>query len=169
MIKSFHILFLLVLISLSAVSQEVYQHVSDKNIYEFVDELANEGIVEINSVVKPYSRMFIAEKLAEAKKEPEKLNKRQQKELDFYLLEYKLEVDSFPDYNRKFDIFERIKTFPHHSIPLPSHTRINFLRLQQNPSGVPNIFLREMKISIIAGVVLKPLPMWVNTGAFMPT
>ena len=109
MIKSIYLLFLFALISLTGLSQEVYQHVSDKNIYDFVDELANDGIVEINSVIKPYSRNYIAEKLSEAKQEQEKLNKRQLKELDFYLLEFKLEVDSLPDYNLKFDVFGKNK------------------------------------------------------------
>jgi len=90
-------------------AQVVYQHVSNKNIYAFVDELATNGFIEINSVVKPYSRNFIADKLKEAKEQSEKLNKRQLKELDFYLLEYKLEADSLLDYNPKFDIFKKNK------------------------------------------------------------
>jgi hypothetical protein len=74
-----------------------------------VDELSTNGLVEINAVVKPYSRSFIAAKLKEAGEQPEKLNKRQQRELDFYKLEYKMELDSLPDYNRKFDLLKKNK------------------------------------------------------------
>jgi len=86
-------------------SQVVYQHLSNENIYEFVDELANDGIIELNSAIKPYARTYIAEKLKIASQSREELNKRQQKELGFYLLEYKLEIDSLPNYNTKFDLF----------------------------------------------------------------
>jgi len=108
-IKKISFLLLFVLIAVSTSAQVVYQHVSNKNIYDFVDELATNGFVQVNSVVKPYSREFIADCLMEAKNQQDKLNKRQQKELDFYLLEYKLEVDSLLNYNPKFDIFKNEK------------------------------------------------------------
>jgi len=41
-------------------------------VYELLDELASLKIITINSVVKPYSRVFIANKLLEAIKNPEK-------------------------------------------------------------------------------------------------
>ena len=89
-------------------AQDVSQHVSNKNIYDYVDELANQKIIEINSVVLPYSRKFIADKLVEAGEQSGLLNKRQLKELDFYKLEYKLEIDSFPDY-KKMNFFKKNK------------------------------------------------------------
>ena len=52
--------------SCSIASQEVYQHVTTTNIYDYLDELANNKIIEINSVIKPYSRNYIAGKLREA-------------------------------------------------------------------------------------------------------
>jgi hypothetical protein len=44
-------------------SQEVPQPVENKGIYEFLDEMATLHIISINSVVKPYSRLFIAQRL----------------------------------------------------------------------------------------------------------
>jgi len=76
-------------------SQEVYQNLSNTNIYEFIDELANNGIISVNSVIKPYSRIFIAEKLQEATKKKNQLSKRQQDELSFYLLDYGKELPGF--------------------------------------------------------------------------
>lgn len=87
-------------------SQTVYEHVSNKNIYDFIDELATGGIVEINSVIKPYSRMFIAEKLIEAERNPNTLTPRQKKELAFYHNAYKQELDSLPDYKPSFNLLE---------------------------------------------------------------
>lgn len=76
-------------------SQEVYQNLSNTNIYEFIDELATNGIISINSVIKPYSRIFIAEKLNDASRKKNQLSIRQQQELSFYLLDYNKELNGF--------------------------------------------------------------------------
>ncbi|MBE9483377.1 MAG: hypothetical protein IMY74_00935 [Bacteroidetes bacterium] len=86
------LLLLLVFTSLCATSQIVYESVQRTNIYDFLDELANEKIISINSVVKPYSRAFIAEKLQEANEHKDLLSKRQVEEIEFYMKDYRLEV-----------------------------------------------------------------------------
>jgi hypothetical protein len=68
--------------------QEVPQNISNTGIYEFLDELANNQIISINSAIKPYSRLFISLKLNEADGLREKLNPRELKELDFYLRDF---------------------------------------------------------------------------------
>lgn len=90
-------------------AQVVYEDINNKGIYDFLDELANLKVIEINSVVKPYSRQFIAEKLVEAKeyvsgfqgfrvtekgkkKKQYRLSKRQEKELEFYLQDYQIDL-----------------------------------------------------------------------------
>lgn len=73
-------------------SQVVYETVSENTVYDFLDELANDKIININSSIKPYSRIYIAKKLEEALLESEKLNSRQKKELDFFLSLYVLET-----------------------------------------------------------------------------
>lgn len=77
----------------AAYSQEVPHSVKNTGIYDFLDELANSKIIEINSAIKPYSRMFIALKLQDADSLREQLNARQQKELDFYLPDFRKETD----------------------------------------------------------------------------
>ncbi len=89
---------ILITISLSIInqaplhSQEVPHPVSNTGIYEFLDELAGMQIIEINSAVKPYSRLFIANRLTEADEKRDQLNPRQLKELDFYLMDFGKEV-----------------------------------------------------------------------------
>ncbi len=78
-------------------SQDIPEHVSYSRIYDYLDELANDGIIELSSVAKPYSRLFIAEKLAEAQKHSAELNRRQNKELAFFLNEFALELNRLPD------------------------------------------------------------------------
>jgi hypothetical protein len=90
--------FILIILSLSILcqiplySQEVPQPVSNTGIYEFLDELAGMQIIEINSSVKPYSRLFIANRLKETDEKRDQLNTRQQKELDFYLMDFVKEL-----------------------------------------------------------------------------
>ena len=59
--------FIICLYSVSLNAQVVYEDINNVGIYEFLDELANLKVIEINSVIKPYSRRFIAEKLYQAK------------------------------------------------------------------------------------------------------
>ena len=73
-------------------AQEVPHPVNNTGVYEFLDELASIKITEINSAVKPYSRLFIANRLQEADKKRDQLNPRQQKELDFYLRDFGKEM-----------------------------------------------------------------------------
>jgi len=90
--KKYFISFLIIFIPVFINSQVVYEHISRTTIYDFLDELANEKLIEINSAIKPYSRTFIAEKLKEVSEKQDQLNKRQQADLEFYLKDYRLEL-----------------------------------------------------------------------------
>ncbi len=85
---------ILVLIPAFSRTQVVYEHISRTAIYDFLDELANEKLIEINSAIKPYSRTFIAEKLNEVSGKQDQLNKRQRADLEFYLKDYRLELQA---------------------------------------------------------------------------
>ena len=89
----FAIFSIIQIMNMNLYSQEVTQSVSNTGIYEFLDELANKQIIEINSAVKPYSRLFISQRLKEAEEKKDQLNPRQQKELDFYLLDFGKELN----------------------------------------------------------------------------
>jgi hypothetical protein len=75
-------------------SQVVYQDLTNSGIYEFLDELANQKIISLHSQVKPYSRSMIAGKLNEAFNKTDQLDKRQRKELEFYLKDYRIDLSS---------------------------------------------------------------------------
>ncbi len=85
---------ILILFCNIANSQVIPEHVSNKGIYQFLDELASQKVIELNSLIKPYSRNFIANHLNDAESKKEKLNERQQKELEQYLVEYNLELNT---------------------------------------------------------------------------
>ena len=75
----------------------ITQNLSYTRVYEFLDELAIDGIIELKSVVKPYSRMMITQKLLEAVEQSERLNRRQREELIFHLNDFALERGVLPE------------------------------------------------------------------------
>jgi len=84
-------LFLVIFIPRSLNAQAVYEPVDNNLVYELLDELAALKVITINSVVKPYSRVFIAGKLREALRNTKKLSKRQAEEIRLYLKDYQFE------------------------------------------------------------------------------
>jgi hypothetical protein len=101
------LLFLLVLIIILPLrlhAQDVPYHTDNQAIYDFIDELANGGIVEVNTAIKPYSRMTIARLLKEADGHI-RLTKRQQQEVTFYLKDFNKELLTGKDFNKRFDVF----------------------------------------------------------------
>ena len=78
-------------------SQDIPEHISYTRIYDYLDELASEGVIDLNSTVKPYSRQFIAKKLLQAQTQNTLLNKRQNDDLNFFLNEFALEQNILPE------------------------------------------------------------------------
>ena len=68
-------------------------------VYDFIEELTTDGVIETNAAIKPYTRDYIAAKLKEAQGKDSLLNKRQKEDLQFYLQDYALELDTLPTYS----------------------------------------------------------------------
>ncbi len=64
--RRFIISLLVFLLPVLIAAQVVYEPVENNPVYELLDELATLGVIEINSVAKPYSRIYIAGKFKEA-------------------------------------------------------------------------------------------------------
>lgn len=89
--------FILLIVNLFILrAQHIPQHISYTQIYDYIDELAADGFIQVNSVVRPYTRDFIAEKLLEAQAHTDKMSKRQKADLRFYLNDYAIERDTLP-------------------------------------------------------------------------
>ena len=98
-------------------AQYLPTHISNQGIYLFLDELATEKVIDLHTLVKPYARKEIAEKLVSADSSRAILTGRQQAELDFYLRDYMKELPvsdaaSFGtswfwlnNNNKRFDVF----------------------------------------------------------------
>lgn len=70
-----------------------------------MDELASVHIISLNSVIKPYSRIFIAQQLAIAKENEDYLTPRQKNELSFYLKDYNKELKRSRYSPSRLDLF----------------------------------------------------------------
>lgn len=103
--KKYWAFLLLCALSSATVAQEINKHISFISIYDYLDELANMQVIELNSAIKPYSRKFIGEKLKEAQLKDTLLTARQRKDLAFFLKDYNKEY--FPDkkFKRRTDLF----------------------------------------------------------------
>lgn len=84
----------LLLLQTVVMSQSAYEHVSNTNLYTFIDELAALHLIEVNTSIKPYSRSQIAAWLKEAEANQEQLSKVQRARLKVHLQEYLLESGS---------------------------------------------------------------------------
>lgn len=85
-------------------AQVVFQHLANEDIYNFLNELANQRIIEINTAIRPYSREFIADKLTEAKGKSDQLTNSQLKNVEFYLRDYNKELYNKGEFDKRFDI-----------------------------------------------------------------
>lgn len=95
-ISSFVLCTLLLCTSLHA--QRIPQALEYTEIYDFLEELTTDGIIQTNSAVRPYTRDYIAARLAEAQSRDSLLSRRQKDDLQFYLQDYALESDTVPAY-----------------------------------------------------------------------
>ncbi len=77
----------------SGFSQQLPANYDNKGIYDFLDELANECVIEIQDCIKPYSRKEISNLLKEALNLKQELNPRMQKQLDFYWKDFRKDID----------------------------------------------------------------------------
>ncbi|MFP4622447.1 MAG: capsule assembly Wzi family protein [Bacteroidales bacterium] len=89
---------LLITTGIAASAQPTAEHLSHRGIYDYLDEMASEQLIELNTTIKPYTRDLILDKLQHIEKQQEKLNARQRKELNFYLRDFSLSdsTDSKP-------------------------------------------------------------------------
>jgi hypothetical protein len=138
------LIWILMFLPFSLFGQVVYEHISNENIYEFIDEMANEGWIDINTAIKPYSRTFIAEKLEEAQSYRNDMSTRQQKELDFYLTGFTLELNSPLKLNPKINLLKKTNGFGIDINPLGGFYKDKLFSFQIQPVYGVNMFNNDM-------------------------
>ena len=93
-----HFLIYIILLAFSGVvfGQNIPENLSYYRIYDFLDELATDGVIDVNSAIKPYNRNTIASALKEAKSKDSLLHKRQLADLEFFMSDFANELDTMP-------------------------------------------------------------------------
>ncbi len=80
----------------SSRAQNIPVPLTEKYLYDFLDELATDGIIQLNTAVRPYSRQQVAQMMLRAQEKDSLLSRRQRKDVQFYLNEFSLELDTVP-------------------------------------------------------------------------
>lgn len=106
---------ILITLSLSAYNQSAYHHVSDRNLYRFLEELASMHIIDVSSVIMPYSRMQIAEYLNEANEQRDQLSPARLAMLDNYRKEFAMEAGQLK--SGGWQLYGRETTLSVHLLP----------------------------------------------------
>lgn len=75
-------------------AQHIPVPLTQVRLYDFIDELLTDGVVIAQTTVRPYTRDQVADMLLAAQAADSLLNKRQKKDLAFYLNEFALERDT---------------------------------------------------------------------------
>ena len=79
-------------------AQRLPEAIEYTEIYDFLEELTTDGVIQSNAAIRPYTRDYIARLLMEAQSRDSLLNRRQKDDLQFYLQNYALELDTLPTY-----------------------------------------------------------------------
>ena len=96
-------------------AQTAYEHISDENIYSFIDDLASLQLIEANTAVKPYSREQIAIWLMQADTQKTQLSSPQKARLRNFLNEYALEAGHLKTGN--LTLYKKDSTLSVHLLP----------------------------------------------------
>lgn len=139
-IDSLLLTFLVCILFTTSWSQGDFVTVTTKGVYEFLDEMANEQIIQLNTTIKPYSSDLIYEKLEEISINASKLNERQKAELNFYQDAFKLigKSNTNPFTKRKYGV-SRSTSFSTNLMPIGLHYKDSLFTFTLRPIwGIDN-------------------------------
>jgi hypothetical protein len=98
---------LIVIIALGTFSsycQFLPVHVHNKPIYDFLEEMAALKFIDVNTMVKPWSREFVFKQLKKLDDLRDKLNNRQKEELQYFLRDYEKD-----NYHRRIELQNKVE------------------------------------------------------------
>ncbi len=93
------VVLVLLVLPLTTRAQAIPEALEYTMVYDYLDELATDGIIEISEAIRPYSRRQIANMLRTAAMKDSLLSPRQRDDLQFYMQDYALELDTIPVYH----------------------------------------------------------------------
>lgn len=102
----------------STPAQVVYED-RHNEIYSFLDRLSQKGVIDYNNLIKPISRIYIAEKLNKLQNRKNQLSSLELAELNFFYKEFGIEILQLADTSKvvpkmslfEFDRYNRFRMF----------------------------------------------------------
>lgn len=88
---------ILMVCSVSVMAQNIPVALSSSRIYDFIDELATDGVIQVNDAVRPFTERQIVLLLDSASRHADLLDARQIRDLEFFMNEYALARDTMPN------------------------------------------------------------------------
>lgn len=88
------VLLLVVWSAMFGMAQNIPVPLTQTKLYDYLDELVTDGVISVQTAIRPYTRNQVANMLVDAQSADSLLNIRQKKELAFYLNEFALERDT---------------------------------------------------------------------------
>lgn len=92
--KGVVLLLSLILCAVPIVAQHIPVPLTQTKLYDYLDELATDGVINVQTAIRPYTRQQVANMLQQAQLADTLLSDRQRKELAYYLNEFALECDT---------------------------------------------------------------------------
>lgn len=92
-------IFLGIFLFINSISAQIVYEPMDKNVYSFLERLSQKGIIEVDNLVRPLSKKYIADKLVETKNKIDFLTNLEKDELKFFENNYFLEIQGFDESN----------------------------------------------------------------------
>ncbi len=86
------LVFLFFTLYLSPLSAQINYEPQSKSVYSYLDKISAQGYIVLNTEIKPFSRLYIANKLIEINKKKTKLTSIEFDELIFYMRDFSNEL-----------------------------------------------------------------------------
>ena len=80
-------------------AQVVPEALEYTQLYDYLDELATDGVIDLTEAIRPFTRKQIADMLLQAQAKDSLLSRRQKDDLLFYMQDFALETDTLPTYS----------------------------------------------------------------------
>ena len=92
--KGMVLLLVVMVCIMHSMAQNIPVPLTQTKLYDYLDELITDGVINQQTAVRPYTRDQVAKLLVEAQAADSLMNTRQKKELEYYLNEFALERDT---------------------------------------------------------------------------
>ena len=108
----------------------------NSSVYNFLERLSIKGAIQLNEEILPFSRKYIASKLAEIDKRRSKLSNIEKDELYFYIKEYSSELRKLNFNLKPYEIKKKLIDLNSDNFGFDKYNRLRLLSYDSNKFGL---------------------------------